>query len=254
MKALVVCKHPHEKEHPDVHKILESFQKSGLEVVYAWKNTLTKKELDGIDLVISVGGDGTALSASHFIEDKPLLAVNSSPETSVGALTTLTLAGLREKLEQISKKKFKTENLERIEVAINGKPAEHLALNDVFIASEKAYHISKYKIKFKNEEELQRSSGLIFSTGTGSTAWFKSAGGIPFSPQSKFIRMIVREPYCGKNECETIKNLEIKENEQIEVTPLVKSVLAIDSIREYFLNSGDKVIIKISKIPLKRII
>ncbi len=252
MKALVVCKHPHEKEHPDVHKILEN---SGLEVSYAWKNTLTRKELADMDLVISIGGDGTALSASHFIENKPLLAVNSSPETSVGALTTLTLGELKDKLEQISKKKFKTENLERIEVAINGKPVEHLALNDVFIASEKAYHISKYKILFNNKEETQRSSGLIFSTGTGSTAWFKSAGGIPFSPQSKFIRMIVRESYCGKNDCKTImKNLEIKDNEQIEIIPLVKSVLAIDSIREYFLNSGDKVAIKISKSPLKRIV
>jgi len=251
MKALVVCKHPHDKNHPDIHKILEN---SGLEITYTWKNTLTKGELADMDLAISIGGDGTALSASHFVEDKPLLAVNSSPETSVGALTTLNLGELKEKLEQISKKNFKTENLERIEVAINGKPAEHLALNEVFIASEKAYHISKYKIKFKNEEELQRSSGLIFSTGTGSTAWFKSAGGIPFSPQSKFIRMIVREPYCGKNECKIIKNLEIKERDFIEITPLVKSVLAIDSIREYFLNPEDKIIIKISKSPLKRII
>jgi NAD kinase len=251
MRALIVCKHPHEKEHPDIHKILEN---SGLEITYAWKNTLTRGELADMDFVVSIGGDGTALSASHFIEDKPLLAVNSSPETSVGALTTLTLEELKEKLEQISKKKFKTENLERIEIAINGKPVEHLALNEVFIASERAYHISKYKIKFKNEEELQRSSGLIFSTGTGSTAWFRSSGGIPFSPQSKFIRMIVREPYCGKNSCKTIKNLEIKEDEQIEVIPLVKSVLAIDSIREYFLNPEDEVVIKISKSPLKRII
>jgi hypothetical protein len=66
--------------------------------------------------------------------------------------------------------------------------------------------------------------------------------------------MIVREPYCGKNSCKTIKNLEIKEDEQIEVIPLVKSVLAIDSIREYFLNPEDEVVIKISKSPLKRII
>jgi NAD+ kinase len=251
MRALIVCKHPHEKEHPDIHKIIEN---SGLEITYAWKNTLTKGELADMDLVISVGGDGTALSASHFIEDKPLLAVNSSPETSIGALTTLNLGELKEKLGQISKESFKTENLERIEVAINGNPAEHLALNEVFIASDKAYHISKYKIKFKNEEELQRSSGLIFSTGTGSTAWFKSAGGIPFSPQAKFIRMIVREPYCGKNGCKRIKNIEIKENEQIEIIPLVKSVLAIDSIREYFLNPEDRVTIKISMTQLRRII
>jgi NAD+ kinase len=254
MRALVVCKHPHEKEHPDIHRILESFQKSGLEVIYAWKNTLTAKELQGIDVVVSIGGDGTALSASHFVEDKPLLAVNSAPATSVGALTTLDVGGLAAKLKEIAAGKFVTENLERIEVSINDKVLEHLALNEVFIASEKAYHISKYKLRIWGKEELQNSSGLIFSTGTGSTAWFKSAGGETFSPQSKFIRMIVREPYCGKSECKIMNNLEVKEGESIEIVPLVKSVLAIDSIREYPLSEGDVVRIRISEKPLKRIV
>jgi len=252
MKALVVCKHPHEQNHPDIHKLLE---KSCSKVIYAWKNTLTKKELDNIDIIISIGGDGTALSASHFIENKPLLAVNSSPETSIGALTTITISQLKNKLEEIKQNKHKTELLERIEVQINDKPIEHLALNDVFIASEKAYHISKYKIKFNNEQEEQRSSGLIFSTGTGSTAWFKSAGGSPFSPQSKFIKMIAREPYQGKNNKPfEMQNLQINQNEEITIMPSVKSLLAIDSNREYPLNPEDKITIKISKHPLKRII
>lgn len=252
MKALVVCKHEDEKNHSEVHSLIEKYFKK---VVYTWKNTLTGKELEDIDFVISIGGDGTALSASHFIEDKPLLAVNSSPSTSVGALTTLIIDKLDEKLKEISEERFRTENLERIEVSINDKIIEHLALNDVFIASEEAYHISKYKIKFKDEEEIQRSSGLIFSTGTGSTAWFNSAGGIPFSPQSKFVKMIIREPYCGKEKCSLkFQDVQINENEEIEITPLVKSVLAIDSIREYILNDGDIVKIKISAKPLKRII
>lgn len=252
MKVLVVCKHLDGVDDSEAHDIIEN---SGLEAVYAWKNTLVRDELNGIDFVISIGGDGTALSASHFLEDKPLLAVNSSPLTSVGALTTLTVDKLGEKLKEISEGRYKTENLERIEVRINDKVIEHLALNDVFIASEKAYHISKYKLKFKNEEEIQRSSGLIFSTGTGSSAWFKSAGGIPFSPQSKFVKMITREIYCGKEECSLkFRNIQINENEEIEVIPLVKSVLAIDSIREYLLGEGDAVRIKISGKPLKRII
>jgi NAD+ kinase len=252
MKALIVCKHEKpEKSHRAIHGIVEG---SGLEVVYAWKNTLTRGELAGVDVVVSIGGDGTALSASHFIEDKPLLAVNSSPETSVGALTTIDVSELAEKLAEIKEKRFKTENLERIEVFINGNLAEHLALNEVFIASEKAYHISRYKLKFNGAEEVQRSSGLIFSTGTGSTAWFRSAGGEVFSPQSKFIRMIAREPYCGKEVCRMANKLEIKEGECVEIIPLVNSILAIDSNREYPISAGDVIKIKISAKPLKRIL
>jgi len=252
MKVLVVCKEQHEK-HPEIHKILEE---SGLDAVYAWKNTLSADGIKGkdIDFVISIGGDGTALSASHFLEEKPLLTVNLSPESSVGALTTLAVDNLAEKLAEIKSGKFKTEKLERIDVKINGKNAEHPALNDVFVASEKAYHISKYKIKFNGKEETQNSSGLIFSTGTGSTAWFKSAGGAPFSPQARFIRMIVREPYKGKQNEFSLKNIQINENEEIEIIPFVKSILAVDSIREYSLNAGDSIKIKISKNALRRII
>ncbi len=128
-----------------------------------------------------------------------------------------------------------------------------MALNEVFIANKKAYLISKYKIKFKNKKEVQKSSGLIFTTGTGSTAWFKSAGGKPFPPKARYIKMIVREPYQGKLSKIRIKSLTIKENEEITITPLIPSVLAIDSIREYELKRNDRVTIQISKFPLIRI-
>lgn len=251
LKVLVVCKDPEDSKEAQSCILLE---KEGLDVIYAWKNTFDKAHLKDIDLVISIGGDGTALSASHYLRDKPLLAVNSSPKTSVGALTTLSTTQLPKKLKEIKSNSLKTENLERIEVSINNEILDHLALNDVFIANEKAYLISKYKIKLRNTEEAQLSSGLIFSTGTGSTAWFKSAGGIQFSPQSKFIKMIVREPYQNNLTKFTLHKADIQENEHIEIVPSVPSVLAIDSIREYKLFPNDIVRIKISQNPLKRVI
>ena len=203
-------------------------------------------------MIIAIGGDGTTLSASHFISDKPLLSVNSSPHTSEGAITTISFENLEEKLEEI-KEKIETEKMERIKVSINGKPINLLALNEVFIANEKAYLISKYKLKFQGKEEIQKSSGLIFSTGTGSTAWFKSAGGQPFSPQEKFIKMIVREPYRRNLFKHEIDKLIIKENEFVEIIPLTDSILAIDSIREIKLKEGDVVRIEISEFPLLRV-
>ena len=250
MKVLVVCKNPEESEKSDVHKLIEK----ELNPVYFWKNNLSKKDISDIDIVIAMGGDGTVLSASHYLIDKPLLAVNSDPEKSEGALTTINADQLEDKIKEIKLNKWKEEKLERIEVFINNKPLDLLALNEVFIANTKAYLISKYKLRFKEKEEEQRSSGLIFSTGTGSTAWFKSAHGGPFSPQSKFIKMIVREPYLGRINKFSMLNTIIYENEEIEVVVIVPSVLAIDSIKEYNLNKGDIVKIKISKYPLRRII
>lgn len=250
MKTLVVCKHPERTLESESCKMIES----SLNPIFAWKNHLTKKDLENIDLVIALGGDGTVLSASHYIKDKPILAVNSSPGKSEGALTTISSSQLGKKIEEIKDNKFKTEKLERIEVSINNTPLDILSLNEVFIANEKAYLISKYKIKFNNIEEEQRSSGIIFSTGTGSTAWFNSASGTPFPANSKFIKMIVREPYKGKLGRFSLTETTIKENDEFTFIALTPSILAIDSIREVKLKEGDEVKIKISKHPLLRII
>jgi NAD kinase len=251
MKILVVCKR---KEQINQQEIRSFFQKAQIEAEYIWKNELKKAHIDKKDAIISIGGDGTALSAAHFITSQPILAVNSEPEASEGALTTIILSQLEEKLNEIKSIKFKTENLERIEIAINGKILDMLALNEVFIGSEKAYLPAKYTLNLKSKSENQISSGLIFSTGTGSTAWFKSAGGKQFSPQAKFIKLVVREPFKGRIKTCDIPNADINENEEAVIIPQAKSELAIDSIRSYPLNPGDKITLKISKHPLKRII
>ena len=253
-KALVVCKYPKNSKDSLVCKMIE---KEGFEFKYHWKNSLKADDLKNIALVISIGGDGTALSSSHFLLDKPLLAVNSAPGKSEGVLTTLNYHDLYRKLDEIKEGKFETELLERIEVYINNKLQNPLALNEVFIANEKAFLVSKYKLRIvKNgmiKEEEQRSSGIIFSTGAGSTAWFSSAGGEQFSAQEKYIKMIVREPYFGKLGKFSIVNETIDEKEEIEVIAETKMVLAIDSIREFKLKIGDKIRVKISKWPLRRI-
>jgi NAD kinase len=250
MKALIVCKHPTDSIDA---KACQLVQQEGIETIYAWKNTLTKDKLQNIDLVISIGGDGTALSASHYLTDAPLLAVNDSPETSVGALTTISIDQLKEDLEKIKNKNYNKVDLERIQILVNNKQLDHLALNDVFIGNEKSFQMSKYTLQFNNVKENHYSSGLIFSTGTGSTAWHNSAGGQPFSPQAKYIKMIVREPYQGRIGKPKTTNLTIQETESINIIPQTESILVIDSIRQYPLKKTDMVTIKISKYPLKRI-
>lgn len=255
MKILVVCKHA---ENSREARILDSAVREGFDVKYSWKNTLTPQDLGGCDLVVSIGGDGTALSASHFLTVRPLLAVNSDPDRSEGALTTINIDELEKKLKEIKKGKMKLEKLERIEVYLNGRLQNPLAWNEVFVANEKAYNVSKYRIRLKHKgevvEEFQKSSGIIFSTGAGSTAWFKSAGGKPFSAQSRYIEMLVREPYFGKLNKFRILKARVDEKDVAEIYPETDMVLAIDSIREILVKPQDVVTIKISNKPLLRVI
>ena len=254
LKALVVCKYHQDSQESKIFRGIESEE---IEIKYSWKNKLLKEDLDGVDFVVAIGGDGTALSASHFLVGKPLLAVNSDPAKSEGALTTISLNELKDKLEEIKNGNYKTEKLERIEVLINEEKQNILALNEVFIANEKTYLSSKYHIKYlgggSKIEEDQISSGLLFSTGTGSTAWFKSAGGQPFAADEKYIKMIVREPYIRKILRFSMLEKTIHDGDSITVIPYTNSILAIDSIREIKLKKGDEVKIEISKWPLLRI-
>jgi len=248
MNILVVCKHSKNNPKSKVCQLINSKSK----VNYSWKNNLKPEETKKYDLIVSIGGDGTALSASHYLKDTPLLAVNSSPKTSVGAITTIPSNKLNKKIELIENNNYKIKSFQRIKVKINNKELEPLALNDVFIANQKPYLTSKYTLKINNKEEYQISSGLIFSTGTGSKAWFKSAGGKPFKTTKNIIKMIVREPYKSKLNGITIKKATLKNSANIEVH--VPSTLAIDSIREYKLKKGDKISISLSNHPLKKII
>ena len=50
-----------------------------------YRSTIGEYDLSAFDLVITVGGDGTFLEASHHIKaNTPILGVNSDPQRSVG--------------------------------------------------------------------------------------------------------------------------------------------------------------------------
>ncbi|MDO8517587.1 MAG: NAD(+)/NADH kinase, partial [Nanoarchaeota archaeon] len=72
-----------------------------LEIKSAWKNKLKEEHFKDIDLVISIGGDGTFLSASHFIDNQLILGVNNNVAQSEGALCSIDLIKLEEKISKI---------------------------------------------------------------------------------------------------------------------------------------------------------
>lgn len=238
-------------------KVIEKVKKILIGKIFFCLNVrdLDEKYFREIDLAISVGGDGTFIRTSHFLEDIPILGINSEPKQSEGALTSLKENEL-EKIKDILNGKFKIIKRERAEVFLNDKKIKELALNEVYIGSEHQFHVSRYKIKFKNFEEEQRSSGVLITTGSGSMAWYKSAGGNPFSFSEKILKFLVREPYSGKIFSTKILQGEIKENEKIEFESRRhnEGIVAIDSNVVYPFNFGDKVEVFPSEKPLKVII
>jgi len=205
-------------------------------------------DLENIDLVIIIGGDGTFIRVSHYLKELPILGINSEPEQSVGEWMSLAANQLN-LLSSIFSAKFKVEEYCRIRAIINNVEVEELAINEVFVGAKNQYHTSRYIIEIEKEKEEHRSSGVLVVTKRGSTAWYKSAGGSPFFHND--LKYMVREPLTTKIFDSELTHGRVKG--EIKITSVMnhRGVVVFDSNTIYKFNYGDNVILKKSKFPLK---
>jgi NAD+ kinase len=146
-------------------------------------------------LVITVGGDGTLLTASHYIEDGLALAVNSAPADSVGHFCLTDGSGFEARLDALEEGRLRPLSLSRLSATLDGRLLPELATNDVLVAHEHPAMTSRYQLASGATQEEHRSSGLWIATAAGSTAGIRSAGGRPMPLRSPRLQYRVRELY-----------------------------------------------------------
>lgn len=149
-------------------------------------------------LVITVGGDGTLLTTSHWVTRAALLGVNSAPRSSIGYLTFARRATLPRILARIERGSLLPQAVARLEVALeegHGLEGRLLppALNDVLVAHEQPAATSRYRLQLGRKAEDHRSSGLWVSTTAGSTAGIRSAGGQVMALGERRLQFRARE-------------------------------------------------------------
>jgi NAD+ kinase len=149
-------------------------------------------------LVISLGGDGTLLSAARRVADRsiPLFGIN------LGGLGFLTAAApdeaMWERLEAALEGRAPIEERMTLaaEVVREGKViCRHHALNDAVI--HKGGGLRTIKLKLAVDEDVLSSylaDGLILSTPTGSTGYNLSAGGPLVVPN---VDILLVTPICA---------------------------------------------------------
>jgi NAD kinase len=124
------------------------------------------------DLVVTVGQDGLVSNTAKYLDGQPILAVNPDPERFDGVLLPFTAATAGRELHATlyGDSQVKHVTLARAELA-DGQSL--LAFNDFFIGARS--HVSaRYEIEIGERREAQSSSGIIVSTGAGSTGWLQS--------------------------------------------------------------------------------
>tara|TARA_Y100000310_G_scaffold91966_1_gene89504 strand:- start:3711 stop:4487 length:777 start_codon:yes stop_codon:yes gene_type:complete len=256
-EILVVYAKPYNKEQKaSVDIVRKVLKKYGSDNDFCERMELSNRDFLKKDLCVVVGGDGTFLRASQFVEGVPLIGLNSDPKTKEGFYMRLNRLNFEKRFENIFKGNFNTVNLTRLGAKINNKPIHCRALNEYYFGAEKSYMTSRYVITI-SKPEAQRSSGVIVATPTGTRAWAKAIGAKVLPRDFKGYSYIVREPFEHKiysgykyNHGTMEKGEVIKLKSQME-----KGILVADSVsKEHKVKYDDIVTIGISDKYVKAIV
>jgi NAD+ kinase len=171
----------------------------------------------GVALVVSVGGDGTLLAASHNIGDTPLLGVNSAPNHSVGFFCAATRSNVASLLERALAGQLGRLSLTRMRVDVDGRCVSSRVLNEALFCHAIPAATSRYILRVGRRREEQRSSGIWVGTAAGSTGALHSAGGRIMALGSSALQLVVREPYTPVGMPFRMQRAEVTPGKQIVV-------------------------------------
>ncbi|HEY0898343.1 MAG TPA: NAD kinase [Sphingobacteriaceae bacterium] len=147
----------------------------------------TPQELKGqVDVMISLGGDGTMLDAVALIRDSqiPIIGINLG---RLGFLASISKDNIHAAIQSLLKQEFTLDcrSLLCVDSELNLFGEENFALNDVTIHKRDTSAMMIIHA-FVNDEFLNSywADGLIVATSTGSTAYSLSCGGPIIFPRS----------------------------------------------------------------------
>lgn len=124
------------------------------------------------DIVVTLGQDGLVANAAKYVNGQPIVAVNPSPRIFDGILLPFLASGARAAVEALVRGKAALRHITMAEVNLSDGQ-KLLAFNDLFLGPRT--HVSaRYRIVWQGKSEPQSSSGVLVSTGAGSTGWLSS--------------------------------------------------------------------------------
>jgi NAD+ kinase len=240
------------EEHYETLKVLEDeLKKRNIDSESIARADLSGS-VDSYDLVISVGGDGTFLDASHSVHTASLLGVNSSRSSSFGHFCLANIENISETLDKIENGDLQPFPLLRLQLTLNGNILPELILNEVLVCHSNPAGTSRYYLQMGETREEQRSSGIWIGTPAGSTGSLKSAGGVIMPIISQQYQYIVREPWERPNQHFKLRKGVLDRSREIHMVSSMRTgALYVDGSHiDYSFSLGDELIVKPSETDL----
>ena len=197
----------------------------------------------GCDACCVIGGDGTLLGAVRGAarENIPIIGVNQG---SLGFLTTFSADEARAQFAALLGGDYRIARRALLECR-TGPRHRDIALNDVLIKNETNSRLVRLEV-FANGRLVTDyySDGVIFSTPTGSTAYYLAAGGPIIHPAAGVIAMT---PICPH----TLSNRTIIFRDDVKLTVFNRGddsrlLVAMDGQRNSVMAEGSPIEISVS--------
>ncbi len=173
------------------------------------------------DVVVVLGQDGLVANTLKYLVGQPVIGVNPDPKRWEGVLLPFQVSGLAKVMRGVLSNRHAIKEITMAKVTLNNGEVLY-GVNDLFIGNRS--HVSaRYRLCLEGCEERQSSSGVIVSTGLGSTGWFKSLitgaigisrafmgnslkiqlpesdKGVSFPWDADYLYFTVREPFVSVN-------------------------------------------------------
>ncbi|OGO30273.1 MAG: hypothetical protein A2Z29_09025 [Chloroflexi bacterium RBG_16_56_11] len=168
-------------------------------VCSAWDKTGAAGRLDGTDLLLTVGGDGTVLRAVQIAVpgNIPIAGINLG---KLGFMTEMDAGEVPQKLPEIigASGWIDERSMLQAEATISGRSQTFHALNDIVVARGEIARLIRVEVDIDGERlTTYKADGVIAATATGSTGYALAVGGPILYPQSPDILLVAVAPHLS---------------------------------------------------------
>lgn len=218
MKNIGIAINPSkDKDNEILHMVIKKFtDKFKVKDIVVFSSfDIEKQNLNDIDLLVVLGGDGTLLGIARSLNDSfksPILGINIG---NLGFLSSVDIYDIDMALDKLKQGKYKVAErmMLNCKIQLGNNKEELKALNDVVLARGTLSRMVKFKIFVDGKiYSTFKGDGLIIATPTGSTAYSFSAGGPFIYPDLELISIT---PICPHTK--SMQTIVLKADSIIEI-------------------------------------
>ncbi len=263
----------YDDEHKRFYQAFESVQKNVsklLKFKVIQQEFLPNYIFSEKDMVIVIGQDGLVANTAKYVHNIPIIAVNPDQDRYDGVLLPFNQHTVFQAVENVLAGDYLFDLVTMAETELNDGQ-KLLAFNDFFIGT--TSHISaRYQITLGNQSENHSSSGIIVSTGAGSTGWLSSLFNmansihqtfgniqplpyVPIAKNENKLVFVVREPFLSKTSQISITSGILQPGDELILESHMpqNGIIFSDGIQNDFLtfNSGAIATIRVAEAKAK---